>query len=378
MMKRVCIYAAVFCLTLYCFFLYEDEILSGLLAAEIIYFVFSSAELLILRKKISLSFGRILPIAEKNQEVTAYVTVKNESTMPGVHFRIKIRLLNQFSGETGGCVLRGSVEKKGQTTTQFTFRASGCGNMIVEARELHLYDAFHILKIKRRTNLRQKVGILPECHILPLEITRRTREFIADAEEYSDHESGDDPSEIYQIREYREKDSVHDIHWKLSAKASELLVKEHGRPMGCVVLIWLDLEQKGERLKNRRVLPKQRQKRARTPAYVLEAAASLSLSLLEEKCVHMAAWYEKENQRIVKKRVSREEHVYELMHRLLFTESYEGAEAAESLREEAFKGESFSSTVEFDMEGRISVNGVQLHRLDGDKEPEWNKLFLTV
>lgn len=377
MVKRVCIYAAVFALTVYCFFLYEDEILAGLLTAELLYFVFSAGELLILRKRITLSFGRILPIAEKNQDVPAYVTVKNESSIPGVHFRIKMRFYNQFSGESGSCVLRGSVGKKDQTAVQFTFRASGCGNMVIEASVLYLYDVFHILRIKSKVKLRQKTGILPKCHIIPLEITRQTRDFIADADEYSDRESGDDPSEIYQIREYREKDPIHDIHWKLSAKASELLVKEHGRPMGCVVLIWLDLEQKAGGSKSGRIQLK-RNKNVQTPSYVLEAAASLSLSLLEERCVHMAAWYEKENRRIVKKRVSKEVHVYELMHRLLFAETYKGAEEARSLREDAFKGESFSSVVEFDMDGRITVNDVQSHRLDSEYEPEWDKLFLTV
>lgn len=375
MIKRVCIYAAVFALTLYCFFLYEDEILSGLLAAEVLYFVFAMAELVWLRKKVSLSFGRILPIAEKNQEVNAYLTVKNESRIPGVHFRIKMRLYNQFSGERGGCMLKGSVGKADQTTCTFTFRVSGCGNMVIEARDLFIYDTFRILRIRCRQQLRQRTGILPESHIIPVEITRKTREFIADAEEYSDRESGDDPSEIYQIREYREKDSIHDIHWKLSAKADELLVKEHGRPLGCVVLIWLDFAQK---TKVQRTPFWKKGRQVQTPVRVLEAAASLSLSLLEEKCIHMAAWYEKENQRIVKKRVSKEEHIYELMHRLLFAEMYEGAEEAQSMREDAFKGESFSSIVEFDMDGRIMVNDVQCHRLDGEKEPEWDKLLLTV
>ena len=378
MVKRICLYAAVFALTLYCFFLYRDEILSGLLTAEVCYLIFSVIELTVLRRKVELSFGRILPVAEKNQQVTASLTVNNKARIPGVHYRIKMRLSNQFTGETESCRLKGSVGSQTASSVSFQFRASSCGNMLIEARELYLYDVFHILCIKRRIKLRQKTGILPECHVLPLEVTRRTREFIADAEEYSDHESGDDSSEIYQIREYREKDSIHDIHWKLSAKASELLVKEHGRPMGCVVLIWLDLKQKSGKFDQGHIFSKNKRKKEQTPALVLEAVASLTLSLLEEKCVHMAAWYEKENQRIVKKRVSKEAHVYELMHRLLFAETYETAEEAECLREDAFKGENFSSIVTFDMDGRIQVNGVQCHILDGAKETEWDKLLLTV
>ena len=50
-------------------------------------------------------------------------------------------------------------------------------------------------------------------------------------------------------------------------------------------------------------------------------AASVSLSLIEQKCVHMVAWYEEKNDRIIRKRVENEENIYELLNRLLYLES---------------------------------------------------------
>ena len=41
MIKQVIAYIAVFLLTLYCFFLYDDEILAGILVIEIVYFLIS-------------------------------------------------------------------------------------------------------------------------------------------------------------------------------------------------------------------------------------------------------------------------------------------------------------------------------------------------
>lgn len=370
MKKRIVIYLLAAALTLYCFFMYENGILAGLLAAEAVCFFAAFVELLFIRKKVEVSMGHILPVAEKGQTITVRTMVVNHSAVPSIHYRVRGNVSNQFTGEKQKFTLEGSAEKKEGTANVFSFKASSCGNMVITVNELILYDMLGIFVMRRKVSLRQKTGILPACHILPLEVTKRTREFVADAEEYSDTESGDDPAEIYQIREYREKDSIHDIHWKLSAKSDELLVKEHGRPLGCVVLLWIDLE-------NVRVSRRDAGKKY-LRALVLEAAASLSISLLEEKCVHMAAWYEKENKRIVKKRISKEEHVYEFMHRLLFAETYEGSEAIQSIREDAFKGEQFSSTVEFDMKGRILVNGRQSFQLDAAKETDWEKLVLTV
>lgn len=81
---------------------------------------------------------------------------------------------------------------------------------------------------------------MPLFELMSLEITKRTRDFQTDSEIYSGERRGDDPSELYQVRPYRAMDSVRDIHWKLTAKENQLMVKEHGFPLGCVILIWID------------------------------------------------------------------------------------------------------------------------------------------
>ena len=44
-------------------------------------------------------------------------------------------------------------------------------------------------------------------------------------------------SEIHDLREYRPGDSLHEIHWKLSAKTDKLIVREAEEPdLGLVVL----------------------------------------------------------------------------------------------------------------------------------------------
>lgn len=37
---------------------------------------------------------------------------------------------------------------------------------------------------------------------------------------------GDDPGETYDIREYRSGDSIRQIHWKLSGKLDDIMIRE--------------------------------------------------------------------------------------------------------------------------------------------------------
>ena len=230
--------------------------------------------------------------------------------------------------------------------------------------EYYVYDWIGCLYLKKKTNDVKKIEILPETHLLMTEIQRTTREFIADSEVYSDSEKGDDLSEIYQVREYVEGDPIHDIHWKLSAKTDNLLIKEHGKPLGCVVLIWIDL------FRNNTVkhLRGKKHGRKNLPVNAIEMAASVSLSLIEQKCVHMVAWYEEKNDRIIRKRVENEENIYELLNRLLYLESYHDRKRADMQFDERFDRNDFSSMVEIKSDGRLIVNGNEIEvKKKGDK-----------
>lgn len=378
MVRRVCAGAAIFLLTLYCFFLYDDEIVAGLLVIEAIYILAAIVTLWILRRKLQVSMEPMIPIAKKNQEIAVRVIVKNTSRLPGVHVRVRLWMENSFTGEKSVCQLEGKAERKGQETLTMLFRVCDCGNIQITLDRCWIYDYLFLFRSALKLKETQRVGVLPECRLLMVEVSRRTREFLADAEEYSDQESGDDPSEIYQIREYREKDPIHDIHWKLSAKADELLVKERGKPLGCVVLIWLNLKESGEQIFNKK---KGKKKLAKNEMFMnlLETASSLSLSLLEEKCVHMVAWYEPANQRVKKKKVSKEEHIYELLNRMLFVEPYQNDESARNQYEETFRGVEFSTVVEFRLDGSIWINGEERMKIPKQSQQmKWEELYFVL
>lgn len=48
---------------------------------------------------------------------------------------------------------------------------------------------------------------------------------------YSDKKAGNDPTEIFAIREYAPGDKIRNIHWKISAKMGQTMVKDYGLPL---------------------------------------------------------------------------------------------------------------------------------------------------
>ena len=343
MWKRMTGYFATVLLVIYLFFMYDETVLSGILVLVILYPVCACIFLLLCRKKITAALDRVPPMGEKDKRIRAGVSVKNISRRFPLRCEAQLSVGNRTSGKKirrrfGGLILPGQEE-----TFWCEFETAFCGNVEVILESVRLYDLFGIFYIKRKVQRKAYVKVMPEFKLMPVEITRATREFQADAEEYSGEKKGDDPSELYQVREYRIQDSVRDIHWKLSAKEETFMVKERGFPLGCVVLVWIDFAEK--------------ERSAAGFSRLLETAASLSITLAEQKCIHLAAWYEEKNERIGMKRVKDEKSACELIWQLMEIEPYRDPVRKQACFDDTFRGHEFSSTVTIDGRGVLRKDG---------------------
>lgn len=343
MIRRGILYLVFLLLLLYLFFMYNDTVLSGILVLGLLCPVFSSAYLAGAKKRLHMDLERIPAMGECKKRIRAAVTLENSSRFLSLYYEGRISVKNCFAKKKTRKKIRGVILPGKKEICWCEFETEMCGNVEFELESVRIYDPLGFFYINIRCHMSSVIRVMPEFSLMPVEITRKTREFQAEAEEYSGERQGDDPSELYQIREYRMQDSLRDIHWKLSAREEELMVRERGFPLGCVVLIWIDL-------------PEGKQS-AEGFSRLLSTAASLSVTLAEQKCIHMAAWYEEKNERIVKMRIRDEENAYELIWRLMEIAPYRDVEKKKACFEEAFKGQKFSSIVEIDREGVLRKDG---------------------
>lgn len=347
--RRFAGYLAALAGILYLFFMYNETVLSGILIFVLAYPVFSLLWLMGLRSRVSTAMERIPPVGEKNQRIRAGIVVRNSSRIWNCRYILEVTAGSRNGRRPEKSRIRGSAGAAEEATVWCEFETDMCGNIEVTAEYIWIFDLLGIFCIRRRVLERQSVKVMPKFELMPLEVTRKTREFQADADEYSGEKKGDDPSEIYQVREYQTRDPLRDIHWKMSAKENALMVKEKGFPLGCVVLIWIDLPEKESSMAGF--------------SRVLETAASLSVTLVEEKCVHMAAWYDEKGARIVKWPVRKEEDAYEMIWSLMDAEYYRDREKKQVCYDDAFRGQNFSSTVVIDGQGNIIRDGAKVELL---------------
>lgn len=160
---------------------------------------------------------------------------------------------------------------------------------------MKIYDCSGLFYIAKKVNKSKSVEVIPEIYSMPVVITGTVRNFFGDADVYDDIRPGHDSSEIFDVRSFRKGDKIQSIHWKLSAKADELIVKENSLPKACAVTV----------IANPAGHMNIRQKEK-----FIQLVAGLSFSIMDQKCSHYVAWYSMQKQDIVRARVDDEESFY--------------------------------------------------------------------
>lgn len=124
----------------------------------------------------------------------------------------------------------------------FSIRSDHCGMLEARVCDIRYYDWLALFSVKQGKGAVPAKGrcmIPPET--FPVEIVRDSTPVPSQsAEPETLGLPGNDFSEIYSLRGYEPGDDVKRIHWKLTEKTDEVLVREGSRPQEDEVLLYWD------------------------------------------------------------------------------------------------------------------------------------------
>lgn len=113
-----------------------------------------------------------------------------------------------------------------------------CGVYEIKCCQAEIFDLLGLFSKKIEDIMPVDAVVLPKDTGLKF----RTARLVLDDEEdiYTDPFAGSDVSEIKELREYREGDRLSQVHWKLSTKSEDLIVKEYARNAGVCIAVACD------------------------------------------------------------------------------------------------------------------------------------------
>lgn len=212
----------------------------------------------------------------KNEWISAEIHLKGRKLLYALRAQIQLHVANLLTGEA-------SSVKASFTggEAQISLQSPHCGKLALEIRSVVLYDPLGLFRSRKRIDANAEMLIQPNA-FQPIIELQSPNAPDADGDEYSSILPGEDPSELFGIRDYREGDSLRSIHWKLSEKYDRTVVKEMSLPTKNDILLILD---------NCPTLPF-------TPEaadHICEALISLSQVLSDAYIPHQIAWFDRES-----------------------------------------------------------------------------------
>ncbi len=262
--------------------------------------------LLLLRLRVHVTVEAKNPMAEKDaidKPARAVITLSIENKshlLPVTKGIARVRYENVFSGETGKLKIRFSVDAGKKRDRRIPVVMDNCGNVAITVEKVRIYDYLSIFAWTIGKHYEtEDILVLPPLKEMYLGRDRWYNETMEDSDRFSLYKKGDDLSEIFDIREYADGDKIQRIHWKLSSKTGELMVKEGSLPLTKEVHVFIDLCAKGAK-----------EQRYHDINLLVQGIYSLSMFMIERGIPQAYIWYDSTNDVIREYSVEHEEELY--------------------------------------------------------------------
>lgn len=344
-MKSKLIYLGLMLATAYVYIMFDSDVPLVVLGFEVILPVFLLLTLLVQRMNLKPDIRIPVPVVQKGQKIRVEIIIKNEGFVPagGIMFRAECR--DSYGYKKDKIQISGLADGRDTIVYHYEMEHPYCGRLLFSLPKIRIWDYLKIFSLGLRCGKEESVNVLPDFHEMSLVVTPASRNFLAEGDEYDKNKSGDDVSEIFQVREFRNGDTLQRVHWKMSAKADELMTKEYSLPRGCSVLFLLDFRGINGKIGS-----------ARRMDCFIEAAASIMFAMTEQECHYYVYWYEDGLSQGERMLVQDEEQLYDVIGRMLLAKPFEGDyDLLEAYRAE-YREAAFSVVLKFGLDLKLWKN----------------------
>ncbi|MBQ3088231.1 MAG: DUF58 domain-containing protein [Clostridia bacterium] len=223
-------------------------------------------------------------LSTKGQAVSMKIHLKNLSFIALPSLRATITYCGAFSSEPEKTEITFPLHALTNQTSSFDISSNHVGVVKVDLHNIYMHDYFRLFRFKFKINQSYEITFLPELHPLTMDIRPNTLLGV-DSDVFSKSKKGDDPSEVFAIRDYIGGDKLNRIHWKLSSKQDNLMVKDYSLPINNSISIIPELASPSS------------ENLLKDIDAVIETAFNLSNFLCEAEIIHHICWYDPKSTR---------------------------------------------------------------------------------
>lgn len=282
----------IICIAFYILYLWDFALVLLIVIAALPLIMFITT--LLAKRSIKVEFALQDKTVAKDDPFPVQICITNNSIFPIGKAEAKIEYYNVFNKHINEFELYLPIQPRNSQRVTFKLKSKFCGIIKVRISEIRIYDPLRIFKFRVGKNVATEIAVLPNAHEISGTVTYSDR-INEESSVYSENFPGDDPSEVFDLRDYAVGDKLNRIHWKLSSKKDEFIVKEYSLPIDIPCTLFLDLKCYED---SDYTLP--------IFDTLVETMVSLSQFLIENERVHSVIYYNANTKNFVQHSVSNE------------------------------------------------------------------------
>lgn len=264
-------------LFLLCFYIFSDTYIAFLLlSVMVLQFGVSFILYFFIKNKIGIDFKSDNNSMYKMQGGALHLIVKNKSLLPISRMKCYVQIHNTLVNEYYYQELLVSTLGKSKNVIPIQIKSEYVGKLKITLEKYTLYDLSGVLAFTKQLDNSANLIVLPNKY--PISLFENSH-YIESSDRITTAETkGIDSQEIIGLKEYEPTDNIKHVHWKLSSKLDQLVVKEIGEPLDssyCIIIetnVDIDHPSKIDA--------------------VIESVYSLSNALLAIGHVHYIGWFD--------------------------------------------------------------------------------------
>lgn len=162
------------------------------------------------------------------EKAVIILTAKNPSFFPFLNCELSFQFQNMYFPSSLKNTVALPLESRRTQTLRFPFSVSQPGMLLFSLESMKLTDFLHFYTFHKNLDKNIQIPVLP--HEIPTSFVPAPTHTASEDSEFYDP-AGALSTDIREVREYLPGDRMQDMHWKLSARMDDLLVKQFERSL---------------------------------------------------------------------------------------------------------------------------------------------------
>ncbi len=240
MLSRKIIYSVLIISSVFFYILFVEK-LSFYLMVFLISLPFALLIILLFGKLfLKYSLSPVNTTAVKKSNCNFKLDITNKTIFPFPTAVVKIKYKNKLSENSDVIKISVPIHSLTSQSLKFSLASEYCGIVKAEILYIRLYDYLKLFSVKVRIKTQAEICVVPDvCSDIIADSFRTVPD--ENSMDFSKHKSGDDPSEIFELKDYIAGDKLNRIHWNLSSKQNQLITKHYSLGVDSPVAVISDL-----------------------------------------------------------------------------------------------------------------------------------------